>query len=60
MRPIVATWCAICSQKSFLRTSQKISEGIACSGNKAELPQYAPAHFANTPSENFKRHGYRF
>ena len=30
MSPMVAIWCAMFSQKSFLRTSQNISVGTAC------------------------------
>ncbi len=45
MRPIVAMWCAICSQKSFLFTSQNISEGIACAGNSTSISRHAAARF---------------
>ena len=55
MRPIVAMWCAICSQKSFLFTSQNISEGIACSGNRAGLSRHAAAHSAGSLSVKFTK-----
>ena len=46
MRPMVAMWCAMFSQKSFLRTSQNISVGTAC--NTAHFTTQEVAHRCST------------
>ena len=51
MSPMVAMWCAMFSQKSFLRTSQNISVGTACS--KASITIKNIAHGCSTCTRPF-------